>query len=145
MRAGTRQTRLQRAFERLPETARLVFVAIIGSLIGLLVYEIIYYLNPVEPRASISWLLSFAIGVPRQHALHRWLTFADEGPYWASLKRAYILYTSLAVLTTALNYLLVVTLNLHHRIAWLICIATVGGINLFVLKRFVYPETYRRP
>jgi putative flippase GtrA len=136
---------LQRLLQRLPETPRLVLVAIVGGLIGLLVYEIIYYLNPIEPRATSSWLLSFAVGVPRQHALHRWLTYVDQTPYWDSLKRAYALYTSLVVLTTSLNYLLVEELHVHHRIAWLICTTSAGAINLFVLKRFVYYHSHRGP
>jgi putative flippase GtrA len=134
----SRRTGLQQSLHRLPESARLIFVAIIGSLIGLVVYEFIYWLNPIEPRASSSWLLSFVIGVPRQHALHRWLTFVDESPYWESLKRAYILYTTLALGTTTLNFALVEWFQLHHRLAWLICVTTTGAINLFVLKRFVY-------
>lgn len=138
------QNRLQRLVQRIPENPRLVLVAIFGGLVGLVVYEIIYYFNPITPRASSSWLLSFLIGVPRQHALHRWLTYVDSTPYWPSLKRAYFLYSSLLVLTTSLNYLLVEFLHVHHRIAWLICASTGGLINFFILKRFVYYESHRR-
>jgi len=130
---------LQRQLQRLHETPRLILVAVTGSLIGLLIYELIYYVNPFEPRASTSWFLSYLVGVVRQHALHRWLTFADDGPYWQSLGRAYVLYTSLLVLTTLLNYVLVEYLQLNHHVVWLICISVVGAINLFALKRFVYP------
>ena len=139
------RNRALRQFLSLPESARLVIVAIFGSLTGLAVYEVVYYLNPFEPRASISWLLSFIIGVVRQHALHRWLTFSHRGPYWRSLTRAYLLYASLLVVTTALNYLLVEQLQWNHHLVWLICVATVGGINLFALKRFVYSGPHDRP
>ena len=129
--------------QRMPEKPRMTLVAIIGGAIGLVVYEIIYFLNPIVPRATTSWLISFLIGVPRQHALHRWLTFGDRTPYWSSLKRAYVLYTTLVVLTTVINYLLVESLHWHHRLAWLTCITTAGAINLIVLKRVVYYHSHR--
>jgi hypothetical protein len=111
---------LQR-FRRLPETARLVLVAVLGALIGLVTYEIVYFFNPFEPRAPTSWLASFAIGVPR-------------------LARAYVLYAAIALLTTALNWLLVEQLGLPHRLAWLACIATTGLVNLFALKPLVFAD-----
>jgi hypothetical protein len=51
-------------------------------------YEIIYWFNPFEPRATTSWAVSFLIGVTRQHGLHRMLTFTHQSPYWPSLGRA---------------------------------------------------------
>lgn len=128
---------LQR-FRRLPETARLASVALLGALIGLITYEIVYFLNPFEPRAPTSWLVSFAIGVPRQYSLHRWLTFRSTLPYGSRLARAYVLYSAIALLTTALNWLLVEQLGLPHRLAWLACIGTTGLINLFAQKPLVF-------
>lgn len=139
---NARSNRVQQWLQGLSEKPRMTLVAIFGGLIGLIVYEIVYFLNPIEPRATTSWLVSFLIGVPRQHALHRWLTFVDRTPYWSSLKRAYALYASLVVLTTAMNYLLVEALHWHHRIAWLTCITTAGAINLFVLKPVVYYHSH---
>lgn len=130
---------LQR-FRRLPETARLAIVAVLGALIGLVTYEIVYFLNPFEPRAPTSWLASFAIGVPRQFSLHRWLTFRSAAPYGPRLARAYVLYSAIALLTTALNWLLVEQLGLPHRLAWLACIATTGLVNLFALKPLVFAD-----
>ena len=137
-------SRLQRMLHQLPETPRLILVALFGGLIGLVVYEIVYYFNPLTPRATSSWLVSIMIAVPRQHALHRWLTYIDRTPYWASLGRAYLLYSSVAALTTLLNYVLVEYMQLHHRVAWAICIATAATINLFLLKRVVYYDSHRR-
>ena len=130
---------LQR-FRRLPETARLAFIAVLGALIGLVTYEIIYFVNPLEPRASTSWLAAFAIGVPRQYSLHRWLTFSTAVPYGPRLARAYVLYAAIALLTTALNWLLVEQLGLPHRLAWLACITTTGLVNLFALKPLVFAD-----
>ncbi len=125
-------------FRRLPETARMITVAILGALIGLLTYEIVYFLNPFEPRAPSSWLLSFAIAVPRQYSLHRWLTFESEVPYVAHLGRAYLLYSTIALLTTGLDWLLVEHFGVAHRLAWLVCVSTTGLINLFALKPLVF-------
>ena len=109
-----------------------------GALIGLLTYEVVYFVNPFEPRAPTSWLASFAIGVPRQYSLHRWLTFRSDAPYGPRLVRAYVLYAAIALLTTALNWLLVERLHWPHRLAWLGCIATTGLVNLFALKPLVF-------
>ena len=135
---------LQR-FRQLPERLRLAIVAVLGALIGLVTYELIYLINPFEPRASISWLLSFAIGVPRQYSLHRWLTFGTDVPYGPRLARAYVLYAAIAVLTTALNWLLVEHLGLAHRLAWLACITTTGLVNSLALKRLVFGDARRPP
>lgn len=135
---------LQR-FRRLPEKLRLAIVAVLGALIGLVTYELIYFINPFQPRAPSSWLVSFAIGVPRQYSLHRWLTFDSGVPFGPRLARAYVLYASIAVVTTALNWLLVEQLAVPHRLAWLACVTTTGLINAFALKRLVFREAADRP
>ena len=127
-----------KAFRSLPEPARITATAILGSLIGLITYEIIYFLNPLEARAPSSWLLAFMIDVPRQHFLHRWLTFDDVSAYWPSLGKAFVLYATIAAGTTGLDWWLVVDSGLHHRWGWLVCTLATGAVNLFVLKRFVY-------
>jgi len=130
---------LQR-FRRLPEKLKLVVVAVLGALIGLVTYELIYLVNPFEPRAPTSWLASFAIGVPRQYSLHRWLTFDSDVPYGPRLARAYVLYATIAAVTTGENWLLVEQFGLGHRLAWLACVATTGLINFFALKQLVFGE-----
>lgn len=117
---------------------RIAATALIGALIGLVTYEIIYFLNPFEPRAPSSWLIAFLIDVPRQHFLHRWLTFDDVSAYWSSLAKAFVLYAGIAVLTTGLDWWLVEDIGLNHRWGWAACTLTTGSINLFVLKRLVY-------
>ena len=134
-----------RRFRRLPEKLRLAIVALLGALIGLVTYELIYWINPFRPRASSSWLMSFAIGVPRQYSLHRWLTFGSDVPYGPRLARAYLLYAALAVLTTGLNWLLVERLGVRHRLAWLACIVMTGLINAFALKPLVFSARRMRP
>lgn len=123
----------------------MVVVALAGALIGLVTYELIYLLNPIQPRSSSSWLLAFAIAVPRQYALHRWLTFDSTVPFVPHLGRAYLLYSAIAVLTTGLNWALVEQLGLDHRLAWLACICTTGLINLFALKPVVFGSRPGRP
>ena len=128
---------LQR-FRLLPEKTRLLAVALLGALIGLVTYQLIYWVNPFEPRAPTSWLASFLIGVPRQFTLHRSLTFRSQVPYAPRLARAYALYAFIAVVTTSLNWLLVVRHSVPHHLAWLACISTTGLINLFALKPLVF-------
>jgi putative flippase GtrA len=87
-----------RRFRGLPEKLKLVIIAVLGALIGLVTYELIYLINPFEPRAPTSWLAAFAIGAPRQYSLHRWLTFESDVPYGPRLARAYVLYSAIAAL-----------------------------------------------
>ncbi len=125
-------------YHNLPENVRLILTAIIGALVGLITYEIIYFLNPMEPRASSSWFIAFVIGVARQHALHRWLTFLHKTSYWKSLAKAYVMYSGSLFVTSALNWILTEELLIHHRIAWGLCLIATGLISLIFLKRFVF-------
>jgi putative flippase GtrA len=127
-------------FDGLPEKARLLLVALVGALIGLATYQLIYWINPFEPRAPTSWLAAFVIAVPRQYSLHRSLTFRSGVPYAPRLARAYVLYSCIAIVTTSLNWWLVERLAVPHHLAWLACISTTGLINLFALKPLVFSQ-----
>jgi putative flippase GtrA len=127
-------------FDALPEKARVAVVALVGALIGLATYQLIYWINPVQPRAATSWLVAFIIAVPRQYSLHRSLTFRSDAPYVPHLARAYVLYSCIAVVTTSLNWWLVERLAVPHHLAWLACISTTGAINLFALKPLVFSQ-----
>lgn len=129
---------LVRQYHRMPENLRMLVTALIGAAIGLLTYEIIYFLNPMQPKATISWALSITVNIARQHAMHRWLTFTYSTPYWPSLGRAYVMYSGSAVVTTLLNLGLTAGLGLNHRVVWLICMLTTAGISLMFLRRFVF-------
>ena len=74
-----------RRFRRLPEKLRLAIVALLGALIGLVTYELIYWINPFQPRASSSWLMSFAIGVPR--GALRW-RLPSNAPFAPPMRRS---------------------------------------------------------
>jgi putative flippase GtrA len=128
---------LQR-YHAMPESFRIVGTALIGSAIGYITYLVVYLLNPIEPRATTSWLIAFLVNVSRQHALHRLLTFGHAGPYWPSLARAYVMYSGTALVTTALNWYLTVHHGVNHNLAWLACLALTGLISIVFLKRFVF-------
>jgi putative flippase GtrA len=130
--------RLVRLYQKMPEKVRMVTTAVIGALLGLITYEIIYALNPFTPRAPTSWALAFAIGIARQHALHRWLTFTYRTPYWRSLRRAYVMYSGSALVGTLLDWVLTQWLGVNHRVAWLICLMSTATISLVFLRRYVF-------
>lgn len=73
-------------YHSLPEKLRMVLTAILGALTGLVTYEILYLLNPFEPRATIAWTVSFLLGVTRQHGLATACspstTLPPTGPAW---------------------------------------------------------------
>jgi putative flippase GtrA len=125
-------------YRKLPELIRLSITAIIGAFTGFITYEIIYYLNPLHPKASTSWFLAYIIGVARQHALHRWLTFNHKASYWKSLYKAYIMYSGSLLVSSALNWFLTEILYLNHRLAWACCLLTTALISLVFLKRYVF-------
>jgi len=125
----------------LPENIRLVLMAIFGALLGWVIYELIYIYNPFEPRATSSWILAFILGVARQHALHRWLTFQSKSSYWKSLMRAYVMYSTSLILGTILNFILINHFNFNHRIAWLACLGLTACISLFFLRNYVFKKT----
>jgi putative flippase GtrA len=132
------------AYRRLPEKARMVLTALAGVAIGFVTYEIVYALVPFEPRATTSWFLAFVIGIVRQHALHRWLTFRPHPPYWPSLGRAFVLDLAVLLISTALNWALTEQWGVDHRVAWLACLLTSAVLGLALLKRFVFALP-RRP
>lgn len=127
------------AYRKLHENTRMVLTAIIGALLGLITYEIIYLINPFEPKASSSWFIANIINIARQHGLHRWLTFHTyKTRYWESLMRAYIMYSGSLIVGVGVNWLLTEVMGINHRIAWVCCLIITALISFFFLKRFVF-------
>ena len=112
--------------------------AVTGAGIGYLTYEVIYYLNPLNNKATSSWITAFIIGVARQHGLHRIFTFEHYSPYWKSLGRAYIMYSASALIGGLANFTMVQIYQIHHRIAWLVCLGITASISLIFLKKHVF-------
>lgn len=133
--------RLLARYHALPEKLRMVLTAILGALTGLVTYEIFYWLNPFEPRATTAWIASFLVGIARQHGLHRVLTFTHHSPYWPSLARAYVMYTGSLVWGSGLNWVLTELLGVNHQIAWFCCLMSTAAISLLFLKRFVFAHS----
>ena len=126
-------------YRSMPEFVRMGCTATIGAAVGLLTYEVIYFVMPAWYRATTSWALAFLVGVARQHGLHRWLTFPDDAcPYWSSLYRAYGMYSGTFVLGATLNWVLVEQLKMHYRQAWGCCLITTVGVSFIFLRRFVF-------
>jgi putative flippase GtrA len=128
-----------RRFYGLPRPARFAVVGLGGIAIGFVVYNLIYWANPFEPRATISWAFASVVGVWRQHGLHRLLTFQDRRAHYAtSLGLAYVAYSIGIVGSTALNWWLTQFLNFHHLLAWLLCVASAVVVNYFLLERVAF-------
>lgn len=128
-------------YRGMPEKARMVCTAILGAGVGLLTYELIYLVMPLTPRATISWIVAFIVGVARQHGLHRWLTFSErENSYWPSLGRAYLMYSAALVVGAVLDWVLTEEVGMHHRLAWLCCLLTTATISLVFLRKFVFAD-----
>ena len=124
-----------------PETTRMLCIAGIGVILGFITYEIVYYLNPFSPKATVSWTIAFLIGVARQHALHRHFTFLHKTSYFKSLYRAYVVDIGALAFSTGLNWFLIEICHMHHRIVWGICLLTSALISLVFLKKYIFKRT----
>ena len=121
------------------ELVRIGVTAAIGTVLAWITYEIIYYVNWFEPKATTSWTMAFVIGVFRQHHLHRTLSFPQiDVSYGTSLKRDALASILVATAGTLLNYVLTERIGLHHRQAWGACLVGVATLEYVFLKTFVF-------
>lgn len=125
-------------FYKLSETLRMLVIATIGMILSLITYEIIYEFNPFSPKATISWIIAFIIGIARQHALHRHFTFSHKTSYFKSLYRAYIVDIGSLVFSTGLNWFLSEILQFNHRLVWACCLVSTALISLVFLKKYIF-------
>lgn len=124
---------------RRPEVERVASVALFGTLVSWLTYELIFLVNPLEPRATTSWFLTYLTAIVRQHHLHRVISFpGPKAGYAATFRRQVVVNVTLLGLGGGLNYGLVELAGMHHRPAWLICMALVATANYLSMKFFVF-------
>ena len=123
---------------------RVILVAMVGLLLSWVTYEFIFFLNPFEHKATSSWLVSYVIGVLRQHHLHRRFSFPESrASYNTTLSRDILSSATLLFMGTLLNWVLVDRLRLNHRLAWMICTGTVAVLTLVLIKTFVFRSAER--
>ena len=121
------------------EVERVASVALFGTIVSWLTYELIFLVNPLEPRATTSWFLTYAIAIVRQHHLHRVISFpGPKAHYAATFRRQLFVNVTLLSLGGGLNYVLVELAGMHHRLAWLICMGLVASSNYLSMKFFVF-------
>ena len=131
--------RLLTRIHRWNKFARISVVAATGVILSWVTYEIVYLINFLEPRASTSWFISFVLGVIRQHHLHRLISFPEtETRYLTSLRRDFVSSIGLLFASSTLNWILTEPLDLHHRLAWAVCIVTVAGCTYILMKTYIF-------
>ena len=129
------------------ELERVAIAAGIGTVLAWLTYEIIYLINPFEPRATTSWTAAFLIGIFRQHHLHRTLAFyKSTRSYSGSLSREAAAALLILIIGIFLNFWLTNHWDIHHRAAWAICLVSVAMLEYGLMKFFVFrvpePESW---
>lgn len=130
---------------RQDEVLRVGIVAAIGTIASYVTYEVVFFFNGIEPRATTSWTISFVIGVFRQHHLHRYLSFPNAtARYTVTLKRDWFASFIVLIFSVALNYYLTEAQSMHHRIAWATCLITAAGFEYGLLKFFVFRRSKQR-
>lgn len=134
-----RLTRFIEWMHEQPELLRVSITAGIGTVLAWITYEIVHFLNPLEPKATTSWGIAFGIGILRQHHLHRTLSFPKNGvPYGLSLWRDLLASIGILAASVILNFALTQVGGVHHRIAWAICLASVAVFDYLMMKFFVF-------
>ena len=130
---------------RQEEFYRVALVAAIGTIASYATYELVFWVNFIEPRATTSWAISFVIGVFRQHHLHRHLSFPKaSAAYNVTLQREWLSSLIVLIFSVGLNFYLTQKLSFHHRMAWAICITSAAGVEYGLLKFFVFRRTQSR-
>ena len=124
---------------RLPQTTRIALVAVCGLPLAWVTYEILYLVNPLAPRATTTWIAAYALGVARQHFLHRAISFHDRAiQYRTSLLKAYATSIVLGIVSTFANWEMTEGLGINHQVTWAICILGVGLADYMTMKLFVF-------
>ena len=127
----------------LPEKLRFVLVGIGGLCLGWLIYNGIYFLNPLEEnRASTSWAIGYFLAIIRQHALHYFFTFSkSDSSYLKSLIGAFGAYGIGWIITTVVNNIFTSIMEINHQLSFFLT-AGVGVIfNYILLKKIAFTES----
>ena len=118
---------------------RFVMSGVLGILAGFGLYGVAYVVNPITRyRATTSYIASYLVGIVVQHALHRWITFGTEVPYMRSLRRSFIVYPVILVMTSGINLVIVRGLQWHHLAAFWISVGLSGLLSFIGLRAFAF-------
>ena len=131
---------IKELWERVPEFFRFAIVGLFGLSIGIMVYSLIYYINPLTNfRATTSWIFSSILAVLRQHFLHWKFTFGNEEiNYFVSVLGAFKAYSLGISLSTLANFIIVEYYEFSHYVAWVASIIVAMCVNFFMLKKYSF-------
>ncbi len=122
-----------------PQLVRVMIAAAVGTVLAWLAYEVIYFLNPLEPRATLIWVFAFFLGIFRQHLLHRTLSFPEtHTTYETSLRREALVSTCIIVASAGLNLWLTKVAMIHHRLASGVYLTSVAALEFVLMKLYVF-------
>lgn len=124
------------------EIFRFILVGGSGVVIGWFVYNIIYFLNPIDAyKATFTWTLAYIFGVWQQHGLHWNFTFERNNlSYFKSLRGSYIAYSMGLFISISVNFSLVEVFEIHHQLAWLFSVGSSVAVNFVFLKKYAFPD-----
>ena len=123
-----------------PEGYRYLVVGGGGVILGWIIYNLIFWLNPFEQnRATTSWAVSYFLAIIRQHALHYHLTFSSsKSTYFESLIGAFGAYGIGWIITTMANGIIMSRFTSDHQIAFFATLCIGFTFNYFLLKKFAF-------
>ena len=129
-----------KSWKRIPEHYRYVIVGGGGVLLGWVIYNLIFWLNPLEQnRATTSWFVAYFLAIIRQHALHYHLTFSSsEKTYFESLTGAFGAYGIGWIITTVANGIIMTRFTSNHNIAFFATLCIGVLLNYSLLRKLAF-------
>ena len=124
------------------EKTRFLIIGSLGTILAWLIYSIIHHIMPFEPRATLSWILSYFVAIAQQHSLHRRFTFfTTHEPFLPELLRAYFAYSIGFIVSTISHFSLTSINNTNHHVSWIISTIISVICNFIMLKFYVFHGT----
>ncbi len=115
-------------------------VGCFNSAFAFLLYLMLYQINLWDAHTAVAaWVVSSIIGNIEAHFMHYRFTFKSTFRYAQSLNRAFWCYTSLLVVTTTMEYIMIELWAINHYLAWLFNTCGTGILNIVLIRWFAFP------
>jgi putative flippase GtrA len=136
-------------FSKLHESqaSRFLVVGALGNFLGWGFYALAYQAVPVVAyKPTISWVISFHLGVIVQHHLHRFYTFQTTFiPYVRSLFRSYISYLGVFIYGLIFNFTFNEFLNIYHHYSFAFTLIVSIPFSYLILGKFAFEKSGQGP
>jgi putative flippase GtrA len=125
------------------QLSKFVIVGVLGNIVAWLIYTAIYHTLTVEQyKPTISWIISYHLGVIIQHFFHRRTTFSEVlVPYLPSLIKTYLSYLIVFVISLVANFLFNEHFHLYHHLSILLTLIIAVPFSFITLKYYAFKKS----